>query len=167
MVLPGRASGRVHHHRRRGGEVGESMMGRKETQKSGEGKREEGGSAEDMAAKSRYGSILLGVAVAVLALCVAPLTADLPSSRPRRKTAVLKMDEAALYVMNEVKSEMLLSVMSDHCFQCFPQPVGLVPAGPGPGVPTTVGFTVSTQHPVLLQLNSTPANVELCSSLMV
>ncbi|XP_037389003.1 heparan-alpha-glucosaminide N-acetyltransferase isoform X2 [Pygocentrus nattereri] len=84
------------------------------------------------------------------------------SSRPRRKTAALKMDEAALYVINEVESEMLLSIMSDHCFQCFPQPVGRIPAGPGPGVPATLGFTVSTQHALILQLNSTPLNTELC-----
>ncbi|KAL7856391.1 hypothetical protein AOLI_G00199950 [Acnodon oligacanthus] len=138
------------------------MMGKGQIQTSGEEKREEGVSAEDMASKNHRGLIFLAVVVAFLALCVAPLTADLPSSRPRRKTAVLKMDEAALYVINEVESEMLLSLMSDHCFQCFPQPVGRVPAGPGPGAPATVGFTVSTQHALILQLNSTPVNTELC-----
>ncbi|KAL6467369.1 hypothetical protein MHYP_G00251730 [Metynnis hypsauchen] len=137
-------------------------MGKGRIQTSGEENREEGAAADDMAPKTHHGLIFLAVIVAFLALCVAPLSADLPSSRPRRKTAVLKMDEAALYVINEVESEMLLSVMSDHCFQCFPQPVGRVPAGPGPGVPGTVGFTVSTQHALILQLNSTPVNTELC-----
>uniref|UniRef100_W5K749 Heparan-alpha-glucosaminide N-acetyltransferase n=1 Tax=Astyanax mexicanus TaxID=7994 RepID=W5K749_ASTMX len=84
------------------------------------------------------------------------------SSRPRRKTTVLKMDEATLSVINEFQSDMVLSVMSKHCFQCLPQPVGLVPAGLGPGDPTTVGFTVSTQHALMLQLNTTPDNSELC-----
>uniref|UniRef100_A0AAR2JT95 Heparan-alpha-glucosaminide N-acetyltransferase catalytic domain-containing protein n=1 Tax=Pygocentrus nattereri TaxID=42514 RepID=A0AAR2JT95_PYGNA len=41
-------------------------------------------------------------------------------------------------------------------------PVGRIPAGPGPGVPATLGFTVSTQHALILQLNSTPLNTELC-----
>ncbi|XP_072526319.1 LOW QUALITY PROTEIN: heparan-alpha-glucosaminide N-acetyltransferase [Salminus brasiliensis] len=115
-----------------------------------------------MAPNTQRRAIFLAVLAALLALCVAPLTAQLPSSRPRRKTAALKMDEAALSVINEFQSEMLLSVMSDHCFQCLPQPVGLVPAGSGPGAPTTVGFTVSTQHALTLQLNTTPDNTELC-----
>ncbi|XP_022537407.2 heparan-alpha-glucosaminide N-acetyltransferase isoform X1 [Astyanax mexicanus] len=72
------------------------------------------------------------------------------------------MDEATLSVINEFQSDMVLSVMSKHCFQCLPQPVGLVPAGLGPGDPTTVGFTVSTQHALMLQLNTTPDNSELC-----
>ncbi|XP_037389002.1 heparan-alpha-glucosaminide N-acetyltransferase isoform X1 [Pygocentrus nattereri] len=137
-------------------------MRKGQIQTSGEEKREEGVAADDMAPKKHQGLIFIAVIVAFLALCVAPLTAELPSSRPRRKTAALKMDEAALYVINEVESEMLLSIMSDHCFQCFPQPVGRIPAGPGPGVPATLGFTVSTQHALILQLNSTPLNTELC-----
>ncbi|XP_036439557.1 LOW QUALITY PROTEIN: heparan-alpha-glucosaminide N-acetyltransferase [Colossoma macropomum] len=137
-------------------------MEKGEIQTSGEEKREEGVAADDMASKNQYGLIFPAVIVAFLALCVAPLTADLPSSRHRRKTTVLKMDEAALYVISEVESEMLLSVISNHCFQCLPQPVGQVPPRPRPGVPTKVGFTVSTQHALILQLNSTAVNMELC-----
>uniref|UniRef100_A0A8B9HRQ9 Heparan-alpha-glucosaminide N-acetyltransferase n=1 Tax=Astyanax mexicanus TaxID=7994 RepID=A0A8B9HRQ9_ASTMX len=142
------------------------MMGKRETLTSGgentEAEEEDGAAAEDMATKKQYGSIFLALLAAFLALCVAPLTAELPSSRPRRKTTVLKMDEATLSVINEFQSDMVLSVMSKHCFQCLPQPVGLVPAGLGPGDPTTVGFTVSTQHALMLQLNTTPDNSELC-----
>lgn len=39
------------------------------------------------------------------------------ASRPHRKTSVLKMDEAALSVFNEIKEEMSLFVHSDHCYQ--------------------------------------------------
>lgn len=41
----------------------------------------------------------------------------LSASRPHRKTSVLKMDEAALSVMNEIKDDMILYVLSDHCYQ--------------------------------------------------
>lgn len=38
-------------------------------------------------------------------------------SHPHRKTSVLKMDEAALSVVNEIENEMKLYVISDHCYQ--------------------------------------------------
>lgn len=38
-------------------------------------------------------------------------------SHPHRKTSVLKMDEAALSVVNELEDEMMLYVLSDHCYQ--------------------------------------------------
>lgn len=41
----------------------------------------------------------------------------LSASRPHRKTSVLKMDEAALSVINEIKDEMILYLLSDHCYQ--------------------------------------------------
>ncbi|XP_026887779.2 heparan-alpha-glucosaminide N-acetyltransferase [Electrophorus electricus] len=115
-----------------------------------------------MASPTQHRSILPAVLVVLLGVCVAPLTADGPSSRARRRAPALKMDEAAVSVMNEVDTDLLLSALSDRCYQCLPQPVGLVPAAPGPGVPTTASFTVGTQHALTLQLNSTPGNSELC-----
>lgn len=72
------------------------------------------------------------------------------------------MDEASLTINNELESEMVVSWLSDHCYQCLFQPLGVVPAGPGPGMPSSVDFTVGTQHGLTLQLNSTPVNLELC-----
>ncbi|XP_066516166.1 heparan-alpha-glucosaminide N-acetyltransferase [Hoplias malabaricus] len=119
-------------------------------------------SADEMGSKSRNTSIFAAVIVAVFAIFVAPLSADFPLSRPRRKAAALKMDEAVLSVMNEMQTEMMLFVTSEHCFQCLPQLVGLVPAGPELGSPSTISFNLNSQHALLLQLNSTPANAELC-----
>ncbi|XP_051559292.1 heparan-alpha-glucosaminide N-acetyltransferase-like isoform X1 [Myxocyprinus asiaticus] len=115
-----------------------------------------------MASEGEYRWTVWAVIVLMLAACAAHKT-DRPASSPtHRKSYVLKMDEAALSVINEIENEMMLFVLSDHCYQCLLQPLGIVPAGLGPGTPTTVGFVVGTQHPLTLQLNSTPANLELC-----
>ncbi|KAJ8411089.1 hypothetical protein AAFF_G00181240 [Aldrovandia affinis] len=106
--------------------------------------------------------IFSAVIVLLLAACVAPLTAQLPLSHPHRKSIVLKMDEATLTINNELQREIVVSWLSDHCFQCLFQPLGVVPAGPGPGMTSSVDFTVSTQHPLTLQLNSTAVNLQLC-----
>ncbi|XP_034748646.1 heparan-alpha-glucosaminide N-acetyltransferase isoform X5 [Etheostoma cragini] len=53
--------------------------------------------------------------------------------------------------------------MSERCFQCLYQQLGVVPAGPSPGQPSSVDFVVNTQHGITLQLNSTPVNLELCT----
>ncbi|XP_036373307.1 heparan-alpha-glucosaminide N-acetyltransferase [Megalops cyprinoides] len=83
-------------------------------------------------------------------------------SHPHRKSAQLKMDEASLTINNELRTEVVVSWLSDHCYQCLFQPLGVVPAGPGPGVPSTMDLTVNTQHAMTLQLNSTLTNLELC-----
>ncbi|XP_064782809.1 heparan-alpha-glucosaminide N-acetyltransferase isoform X2 [Oncorhynchus masou masou] len=70
------------------------------------------------------------------------------------------MDEASLTVNNELDAEMVVSWLSDHCYQCVYQPLGVVPAGLGPGLPSSVDFTVGTQHGITLQLNS---SLELCT----
>uniref|UniRef100_A0AAY4AQ59 Heparan-alpha-glucosaminide N-acetyltransferase catalytic domain-containing protein n=1 Tax=Denticeps clupeoides TaxID=299321 RepID=A0AAY4AQ59_9TELE len=116
----------------------------------------EGRTAAEMA---RFLSAALALVLAVL---VAPLSAKLPSSRPHRKSPALKMDEATLTVHNELQSEMMVSFLSDHCYQCMYQQLGVVPAGAEPGVPGKVDLTVGTQFPVTLQLNSTLVNLELC-----
>uniref|UniRef100_A0A8C7N2J1 Recombining binding protein suppressor of hairless-like n=1 Tax=Oncorhynchus kisutch TaxID=8019 RepID=A0A8C7N2J1_ONCKI len=72
------------------------------------------------------------------------------SCHPHHKAAVVKMDEASLTVNNELDAEMVVSWLSDHCYQCVYQPLGVVPAGPGPGLPSSVDFTVGTQHGITL-----------------
>uniref|UniRef100_A0A8C1XUR1 Heparan-alpha-glucosaminide N-acetyltransferase n=1 Tax=Cyprinus carpio TaxID=7962 RepID=A0A8C1XUR1_CYPCA len=44
----------------------------------------------------------------------------------------------------------------------MPQLLGIIPARPASGTPTTVGFVVGTQHALTLQLNSTSENLEQC-----
>ncbi|KAM6940724.1 heparan-alpha-glucosaminide N-acetyltransferase [Xenentodon cancila] len=65
------------------------------------------------------------------------------------------MDEALLAVRNELSSEVTVAWRSERCYQCLYQQLGVVPAGPGPGQPSSVDFAVSTQHEITLQLNST------------
>uniref|UniRef100_A0A8D0AUJ4 Heparan-alpha-glucosaminide N-acetyltransferase n=1 Tax=Sander lucioperca TaxID=283035 RepID=A0A8D0AUJ4_SANLU len=76
---------------------------------------------------------------------------------------ILRMDEAILTVNNELATEVVVSWMSERCFQCLYQQLGVVPAGPSPGQPSSVDFVVSTQHGITLQLNSTPVQLELCT----
>lgn len=73
------------------------------------------------------------------------------------------MDEAILTVNNELDMEVVVSWMSERCYQCLYQHLGVVPAGSSPGQPSSVDFNVGTQHEITLQLNSTPVNVELCT----
>ncbi|XP_070998831.1 heparan-alpha-glucosaminide N-acetyltransferase-like [Oncorhynchus clarkii lewisi] len=101
--------------------------------------------------------------LAVIALLVAICLAEIPLCHPRHKAAVVKMDEASLTVNNELDAEMVVSWLSDHCYQCVYQPLGVVPAGPGPGLTSSVDFTVGTQHGITLQLNSSPVSLELCT----
>uniref|UniRef100_A0A4W5JND1 Uncharacterized protein n=1 Tax=Hucho hucho TaxID=62062 RepID=A0A4W5JND1_9TELE len=101
--------------------------------------------------------------LAVIALLVAICVAEVPLCHPRHKGAVVKMDEASLTVNNELGAEVVVSWLSDHCYQCVYQPLGVVPAGPGPGMPSSVDFIVGTQHGITLQLNSSPVSLELCT----
>ncbi|KAI1887703.1 hypothetical protein AGOR_G00193040 [Albula goreensis] len=73
------------------------------------------------------------------------------------------MDEASLTINNELQGEMVVSWLSDHCYQCLYQTLGEVPASPGPGMTSAMDFTVSTQHPITLQVNSTIGSQLLCS----
>ncbi|CAL8331796.1 unnamed protein product [Merluccius merluccius] len=99
----------------------------------------------------------------MVAICAVPLTADISSSsRPHRRSPSLKMDEAFLTVNNELEAELVVSWMSNHCYQCLYQTLGLVPAGLGPGMPSSGNFIVGTEHGITLQMNSTHMNVELC-----
>ncbi|XP_066576499.1 heparan-alpha-glucosaminide N-acetyltransferase isoform X2 [Amia ocellicauda] len=73
------------------------------------------------------------------------------------------MDQALLNIQNELLNDtLLLSWLSDRCYQCLFQVLGTVPAGPGPGEPSSAVFNVGTQYPLTLQLNSTNSDTELC-----
>ncbi|XP_070683667.1 heparan-alpha-glucosaminide N-acetyltransferase isoform X2 [Pempheris klunzingeri] len=73
------------------------------------------------------------------------------------------MDTAFLTVNNELDTDLVVSWMSERCYQCLYQQLGVVHAGPSPGQPSSVDFVVSTQHEITVQLNSTPVNLELCT----
>ncbi|TKS68112.1 Heparan-alpha-glucosaminide N-acetyltransferase [Collichthys lucidus] len=117
-------------------------------------------SRDQMTRTGTHHVCLLAVLGLVVAVCVAPLTAEVSSSgSPHHKHQVLKMDEASLTVYNELDSEVLVSWMSERCYQCLYQQLGVVPAGSSPGQPGSVDFVVGTQHAVTLKINSTQ---ELC-----
>ncbi|XP_037554208.1 heparan-alpha-glucosaminide N-acetyltransferase [Nematolebias whitei] len=116
-----------------------------------------------MAHLERSNNYLFGAAVAlVVAVCIVPLTAEVSTPDfSQSKRSDLKMDEAFLRVNNELDSDVLVSWKSESCYKCLYQKLGVVPAGSGPGQPTSANFTVSTQHEMTLQVNSTSA-MELC-----
>uniref|UniRef100_A0A8C6LK89 Heparan-alpha-glucosaminide N-acetyltransferase n=1 Tax=Nothobranchius furzeri TaxID=105023 RepID=A0A8C6LK89_NOTFU len=99
----------------------------------------------------------------LVAVCVVPLTADvLTPDFSHQRRLDLKMDEALLRVNNELDSDVLVTWRSERCYQCSYQQLGVIPARPSPGQSSSVDFTVSTQHAITLQLNSTPDTLELC-----
>ncbi|XP_030003605.1 heparan-alpha-glucosaminide N-acetyltransferase isoform X2 [Sphaeramia orbicularis] len=73
------------------------------------------------------------------------------------------MDEAFLAVNNELNTDITVSWVSERCYQCLYQNLGVVSGAPSPGQPSSADFVVSTQHTITLQLNSTEANLELCT----
>ncbi|XP_067434510.1 heparan-alpha-glucosaminide N-acetyltransferase isoform X2 [Thunnus thynnus] len=106
----------------------------------------------------------LAAVTLVVAVFVGPLTAEMSTSGfSYRKHTVLKMDEAFLRVHNELDMNLVVSWISERCYQCLYQPLGVVPARPGPGQSGSEEFIVSTQHELTLQLNSTVVNLELCT----
>ncbi|KAE8300096.1 Heparan-alpha-glucosaminide N-acetyltransferase [Larimichthys crocea] len=117
-------------------------------------------SREQMTQTGTHHVCLPAVLGLVVAVCAAPLTAEVSSSGfPHHKHQVLRMDEASLTVYNELDSEVLVSWMSERCYQCLYQQLGVVPAGSSPGQPGSVDFVVGTQHAVTLKINSAQ---ELC-----
>ncbi|XP_041789111.1 heparan-alpha-glucosaminide N-acetyltransferase isoform X1 [Chelmon rostratus] len=117
-----------------------------------------------MTQPGKYDMFAIAAVALVVAVCVVPLTAEISTSGfPHHKHIVLRMDEAVLTVNNELDTEVVVSWMSEHCYQCLYQQLGVVPEGSRPGQPTSVNFVVSTQHEITLQLNSTPVNLELCT----
>ncbi|XP_059194489.1 heparan-alpha-glucosaminide N-acetyltransferase isoform X2 [Centropristis striata] len=73
------------------------------------------------------------------------------------------MDEAFLTVHNELDIGVAVYWMSERCYQCLYQQLGVVTAGQSPGQPSSVDFAVGTQHEITLQLNSSTDNQELCT----
>uniref|UniRef100_A0A669ETS7 Heparan-alpha-glucosaminide N-acetyltransferase n=1 Tax=Oreochromis niloticus TaxID=8128 RepID=A0A669ETS7_ORENI len=116
-----------------------------------------------MAQTEKSATFALAAVALVVAVCVAPLAAEISSSDiHHHKHLSLKMDEAQLTVNNELSYEVQVSWMSQRCYQCLYQQLGVVPAGLGPGQPSSVNFVVSTQHEITVQINSTPIELELC-----
>ncbi|XP_057699668.1 heparan-alpha-glucosaminide N-acetyltransferase isoform X2 [Corythoichthys intestinalis] len=73
------------------------------------------------------------------------------------------MDEALLTVINELETEVEVYWLSQRCYQCLYQQLGVVPAVTSPGQPSSKEFTVGTQHEITLQANSTPVIMEICT----
>nr|XP_046268728.1 heparan-alpha-glucosaminide N-acetyltransferase isoform X2 [Scatophagus argus] len=116
---------------------------------------------KEMAQTEKSDHFSIAAIILIVAVCVAPLTASSTSGLLLHKQIVLKMDEAFLTVNNELGIEVVVSWMSERCYQCLYQQLGVVPASPSTGQPSSVDFVVSTQHEIALQLNST-VNLELC-----
>uniref|UniRef100_A0A3Q3IF37 Heparan-alpha-glucosaminide N-acetyltransferase catalytic domain-containing protein n=1 Tax=Monopterus albus TaxID=43700 RepID=A0A3Q3IF37_MONAL len=98
----------------------------------------------------------------IVALCAVPLTAEISTGFLQYKLKVLKMDEAFLKVNNELDTDVMVSWVSEHCYQCLYQQLGVVPAASSPGHPSSIDVGVSTQHEITLKLKSTPVSQELC-----
>ncbi|RVE76175.1 hypothetical protein OJAV_G00007530 [Oryzias javanicus] len=105
----------------------------------------------------------IAIIALLVAVFVAPLTAESKLARHHRKHFALKMDEALLTVSNELNSSVLVSWRSDRCYQCLYQQLGAVDGASSPGQPSSASFPVSTQHAVTLQINNTSNNNELCN----
>ncbi|KAF6737996.1 Heparan-alpha-glucosaminide N-acetyltransferase [Oryzias melastigma] len=107
-----------------------------------------------------YSIAMIALLVAVF---VAPLTAESKFAAHHRKNFALKMDQALLTVSNELNSSVLVSWKSERCYQCLYQQLGAVDGASSPGQPSSANFTVSAQHAVTLQINNTSDNNELCN----
>ncbi|XP_028921273.1 heparan-alpha-glucosaminide N-acetyltransferase isoform X1 [Ornithorhynchus anatinus] len=121
----------------------------------------------------------LGAALLLLLLPLLPaLSALLPAGGPtdphpgpgpphadlaERKISALKMDQALLLIHSELRHKNLTVYwLSDHCYQCLYQVLITLPKSPKPGKPSTEAVAVNTQHPVILQLNDTVEEREIC-----
>ncbi|XP_054634509.1 heparan-alpha-glucosaminide N-acetyltransferase isoform X2 [Dunckerocampus dactyliophorus] len=121
---------------------------------------------KEMAQTSRkHAMFYVAIVIVFIAVCVAPLTAELfsPGLSQYKQHTNLKMDQAFLTVINELDTEVAVSWVSQRCYQCLYQQLGVVPAVTSPGQPSSQEFTVSTQHEITLQLNSTAVNLDLCT----
>ncbi|XP_055498302.1 LOW QUALITY PROTEIN: heparan-alpha-glucosaminide N-acetyltransferase-like [Leucoraja erinacea] len=105
----------------------------------------------------------LMVALSVLVGGVDPRAGTAAEELPDGKHHKLEMDQAVLSVYNELSNELVVSWLSDHCYQCIFQNLGNVPSEKvgehqqkQPGNST---FAISTKHAVTIQLNMT---VEVC-----
>ncbi|XP_061535015.1 heparan-alpha-glucosaminide N-acetyltransferase isoform X4 [Phycodurus eques] len=119
----------------------------------------------EMAKSKKYNMFSLSVIASLIAICVAPLKAELHSFSLShfKQHSNLKMDEAFFRVINELDTEVAVYWVSQWCYQCLHQQLGVVPAMSSPGQPRSEEFIVSTQHEITLQVNSTSVIQELCT----
>lgn len=122
--------------------------------------------AENMKAEeSSNNTFYLTIVALIMAISVVPLTAEMSSSDFQyQKHRPLKMDEALLIVNNELTTDVVVNWVSQECYQCLFQQLGVVTAAPSPGQPSSSDFVVSTQHELTLRLNDTSTK-QLCNEL--
>ncbi|XP_043915460.1 heparan-alpha-glucosaminide N-acetyltransferase [Protopterus annectens] len=103
------------------------------------------------------------LSVLVLSVCIVPLTAEAGNDVLQDRSPRLKMDQALLYVHNEVLNKSVTVFwVSDQCFRCLYQPLVTVGPGTEPGHPSTRSAVIDAQHPLTLQVNETDGKY-LCS----
>ncbi|XP_058381311.1 heparan-alpha-glucosaminide N-acetyltransferase isoform X2 [Diceros bicornis minor] len=139
--------------------------------------RERGGAGPAAAAAGGMsGARGAGRALAALLLAASVLSAALLApgrapergaerARPRDKKrhVELKMDQALLLIHNELLGTNLTVYWnSERCYHCLFQVLVNVSQSPGPGEPGAAAVGVSTQHSVVLQLNATAEEKEVC-----
>ncbi|XP_073454211.1 heparan-alpha-glucosaminide N-acetyltransferase [Aquarana catesbeiana] len=76
-----------------------------------------------------------------------------------RRSPKLKMDQAVLLIHNEIHEKFVIYWRSDQCYQCLFQTLPVT--SPTKGRDADVAI-VDTRHAIILQLNDTSGNVELC-----
>ncbi|XP_007894737.1 heparan-alpha-glucosaminide N-acetyltransferase [Callorhinchus milii] len=72
------------------------------------------------------------------------------------------MDQASLTVHNEFNKRLVVSWLSEHCYQCLFQELGNVHQGKGEGHFANSTFIVDSKYPLTLQLNITDPVQEVC-----
>ncbi|KAF5920657.1 hypothetical protein HPG69_014694 [Diceros bicornis minor] len=83
--------------------------------------------------------------------------------RDKKRHVELKMDQALLLIHNELLGTNLTVYWnSERCYHCLFQVLVNVSQSPGPGEPGAAAVGVSTQHSVVLQLNATAEEKEVC-----
>ncbi|XP_048385565.2 heparan-alpha-glucosaminide N-acetyltransferase [Stegostoma tigrinum] len=114
----------------------------------------------DLSVRLGLGAVLLS-ALAVLLVGGLTLPGAMSQELPERRPPKLEMDQAILKVYNELHEGLVVSWLSDHCYQCLYQELGNVPAEKHPGHPKNSTFAIDTKYPVTLQVNSS-VDKEMC-----
>ncbi|XP_072440058.1 heparan-alpha-glucosaminide N-acetyltransferase isoform X2 [Chiloscyllium punctatum] len=123
-----------------------------------------GGAMEpgDLSVRLGLGAVLLS-ALAVLLVGGLTLPGAMSQELPERRPPKLEMDQAILKVYNELLHEgLVVSWLSDHCYQCLYQELGNVPTEKHVGHPRNSTFAIDTKYPVTLQVNSSVDKKEVC-----
>ncbi|XP_048458489.1 heparan-alpha-glucosaminide N-acetyltransferase isoform X2 [Rhincodon typus] len=114
----------------------------------------------DLSVRLGLGAVLLS-ALAVLLVGGLTLPGAMSQELPERRPLKLEMDQAILKVYNELHEGLVVSWLSDHCYQCLYQELGNVPAEKHIGHPKNSTFAIDTKYPVTLQVNSS-VDKEVC-----